>query len=82
MGFGASTPECAPRVSALFTPALRRLTIAVTVMNALTLFGWWGFNLWLPGLSVAACGRGGVGLSTRQMAFFVFAMQVGMWFGM
>lgn len=70
-----------PRVSALFTPALRGLTAAVTIMNALTLFAWWGFNLWLPGYLSQPADAGGVGLSTRQMAFFVFAMQVGMWFG-
>ena len=26
-----------------------RLTIAVTLMNACTMFAWWGFNLWMPG---------------------------------
>ncbi len=69
------------RVTALFTPALRGLTVAVTIMNALTLFAWWGFNLWLPGYLSQPTTSGGVGLSTRQMAFFVFAMQIGMWFG-
>ena len=28
---------------------LLRLTVAVTLMNACTLFAWWGFNLWVPG---------------------------------
>ena len=24
------------------------ITAAVTLMNACTMFGWWGFNLWVP----------------------------------
>jgi MFS family permease len=65
----------------VFSPGLRGLTLAVTTMNALTLFAWWGFNLWLPGYLSQPLAAGGVGLSTRRMAMFVFAMQIGMWFG-
>ena len=31
-----------------------RITVAITLMNACTMFAWWGFNLWLPGYLVAA----------------------------
>ena len=65
----------------MFRPGLRGLTLAVTVMNAFTLFAWWGFNLWLPGYLSQPVASGGMGLSTRRMALFVFAMQIGMWFG-
>jgi MFS family permease len=58
-----------------------RLTVVVTVMNACTLFAWWGFNLWLPGYLSAPAAKGGVGLSATTMAGFVVAMQVGMWLG-
>jgi MFS family permease len=58
-----------------------RLTILVTLMNACTLFAWWGFNLWLPGYLSAPAAKGGVGLSPAAMSAFVVAMQVGMWFG-
>jgi MFS family permease len=58
-----------------------RLTIAVTIMNAFTMFAWWGFNLWLPGYLSLPAASGGIGLSTRAMSAFVVAMQVGMWFG-
>ena len=58
-----------------------RLTIAVTIMNAFTLFAWWGFNLWLPAYLSLPVASGGRGLSTSVMASFVFAMQIGMWFG-
>src|SRR5688572_28832831 len=30
----------------IFRPPVRRLTIWVTVMNACTMFAWWGFNSW------------------------------------
>jgi MFS family permease len=72
-----------PRVpfSAVFAPAIRRVTIAVTLMNACTMFAWWGFNLWLPGYLSLPPAEGGIGLSTAVMSGFVAAMQVGMWFG-
>ncbi len=60
---------------------MRQVTIAVTLMNACTMFGWWGFNLWLPGYLALPVDQGGVGLSTAMMSSFVVAMQVGMWFG-
>jgi MFS family permease len=57
------------------------VTVAVTLMNACTLFAWWGFNLWLPGFLSMPQSTGGVGLSPSSMAWFIIAMQVGMWFG-
>jgi MFS family permease len=57
------------------------VTIALTLMNACTMFAWWGFNLWLPGYLSLPWSEGGIGLDTRVMAGFVVAMQVGMWFG-
>ena len=65
----------------IVSPRLRKATVAVTLMNACTMFAWWGFNLWLPGYLVTPTASGGVGLSTTIMTSFVIAMQVGMWFG-
>ena len=58
-----------------------RLTLAITIMNAFTMFGWWGFNLWLPSYLRLPRDAGGIGLSPSVMSAFVFAMQIGMWFG-
>jgi MFS family permease len=58
-----------------------RLAIFLTAMNAATMFAWWGLNLWVPSYLSLPSTQGGVGLSTETMAFFVVAMQVGMWFG-
>ena len=65
----------------MFGPGIRQVTIALTLMNACTMFGWWGFNLWLPGYLALPVAQGGVGLTTTAMSGFVLAMQVGMWFG-
>jgi MFS family permease len=69
------------RFGEIFRRPMLPLTIAVTVMNAFTMFAWWGFNLWLPGYLSLPTGQGGVGLSTTMMSSFVFVMQIGMFFG-
>lgn len=57
------------------------LTVVLTLMNAATMFAWWGFNLWIPAYLSLPIERGGMGLSTATMANFVVVMQVGMWLG-
>jgi len=63
------------RFTDIFRGRLRRLTTAVTLMNACTLFAWWGFNTWVPAYLRS------VGLSNRAMSTFIIVNQVGMWFG-
>jgi MFS family permease len=58
-----------------------RLTLFITAMNACTMFGWWGFNLWLPAYLSLAPAQGGIGLSARSMSALVIFMQAGMWLG-
>jgi len=65
----------------IFRGQLGRLTLAVTLMNACTMFAWWGFNLWIPAFLSLPPAQGGVGLSPAVMSGFVIAMQAGMWFG-
>ena len=60
---------------------LLQVTLAVTLMNALTMFAWWGFNLWIPGYLSLGQNQGGVGLSARHMSSLVIFMQLGMWLG-
>ena len=57
------------------------LTISVTIMNACTMFGWWGFNLWLPGYLALPREQGGRGFAPEVMTALIVAMQVGMWLG-
>ena len=56
-------------------------TVALTVMNACCMFAWWGFNLWIPAYLSLPAAQGGLAFGTRQMAWLVILMQVGMWFG-
>jgi MFS family permease len=74
-------PERRGRFADIFRGSLLPLTLAVTIMNAFTMFAWWGFNLWLPGYLSLPASAGGIGLSTETMSAFVVAMQVGMWLG-
>lgn len=69
------------RFSDIFKGSMGPLTLAVTMMNAFTMFAWWGFNLWIPAYLSLPVSEGGVGLSTSVMSGLVIAMQVGMWFG-
>ncbi|MPY89270.1 MAG: MFS transporter [Luteitalea sp.] len=69
------------RFGQLLRPPLVRLTLTLTLMNACTLFAWWGFNLWIPAYLSLPVTEGGVGLATETMSLFVVVMQVGMWFG-
>src|SRR5204863_8236634 len=69
------------RIGMLFAPDTAKTTIFITLMNACTLFGWWGLNSWVPAYLSFAPTQGGIGLSSSTMSLFVIAMQVGMWFG-
>jgi MFS family permease len=77
----ASGTPSVSRLSSLFRDGRAGLTVALTLMNACTLFAWWGFNLWLPSYLRQPPAQGGVGLSARTMSNFVAVMQIGMWFG-
>ncbi len=70
-----------PRLALAFKGPLARVTIAVTFMNACTLFAWWGLNTWVPSYLSMKPEAGGIGLSASVMSGFVVAMQVGMWLG-
>lgn len=68
-------------LSLLFANGLAPLTIALTIMNACTLFGWWSFNLWLPSFLEEPPSRGGLGLQMLSSSTMILVMQLGMWFG-
>ena len=76
-----TAPAARGRIGELFTGARARTTVFLILMNACTLFGWWGLNLWVPAYLNLPVERGGIGLTSAAMSWFVIAMQVGMWFG-
>lgn len=74
-------PGSRSSIARLFSPELAPLTIALTAMNACTLFGWWSFNLWLPSYLQEPPARGGVGLQMLSSSTLILVMQLGMWLG-
>jgi MFS family permease len=74
-------PQTSSRLAALFHSDIAPLTVILTLMNACTLFGWWGFNLWLPSYLKSPPDQGGIGLAGGVASAFVVIMQIGMWFG-
>jgi len=79
----AGTAQAAPRgrIGTIFAPPVGRITIAITAMNACTLFAWWGLNSWVPAYLSLPARDGGIGLASSTMSWFVIVMQIGMWFG-
>jgi MFS family permease len=57
------------------------ITVALTLMNACTMFAWWGFNTWVPSYLQQPIESGGAGLTSARMTWFIIAMQGGMWLG-
>jgi MFS family permease len=76
-----AAPKAGGRFAALFHGDIAAMTIVLTLMNACTLFAWWGFNLWLPSYLKSPPDRGGIGLAGGVASAFVAIMQVGMWIG-
>jgi MFS family permease len=64
----------------IFKGSLLAVTVPVTLMNACTMFAWWGFNLWIPSYLQLSSEQGGLGLGRYAMVLLI-VMQVGMWFG-
>lgn len=77
----AAAPAVRGRFRDIFRGRLLRLTVPVTLMNACTMFAYWGFNIWVPAYLGLPVAQGGVGLSARVMSTLVIVMQAGTWFG-
>jgi MFS family permease len=77
---GAKT-SFAETLRVIFGRRLRFLTTVVTMMNAFTMFAWWGFNLWIPAYLILSPGQGGMGLTSAGKTWLIVVMQFGMWLG-
>jgi MFS family permease len=77
----AARPGPTAGFGALFSSGIAGLTIVLTLMNACTLFAWWGFNLWLPSYLKSSQARGGAGLTGASTTSYLLLMQAGMWVG-
>lgn len=70
-----------PRIREALGGPMLVITGALALMNACTLFAWWGFNTWVPTFLSAPAASGGVGLDNAAMSWLVFANQIGTWLG-
>ena len=65
----------------IFRRPFLRSTLVTTVMNAGTMFAWWGLFTWIPAYLGLPAEQGGMGLSVVKTSTWIIVMQVGMWLG-
>lgn len=67
--------------SALQQGHIVRNGMIATVMNGLTMFGFWGLYTWIPAYLSIPVSQGGRGLGQVQTASWLVVMWIGQWFG-
>ncbi len=65
----------------IFSPAYRRVTLALIALSFCTLYAYWAFNFWVPAYLALPVDQRGVGLDTGEVAGLLVAMNVGGWLG-
>lgn len=65
----------------IFRPPYGRLTLITSLMNACTMFAWWGLFTWIPAYLALPRSEGGMALSIVQTSTWIVVMQIGMWLG-
>jgi MFS family permease len=65
----------------IFRRPLLKSTLVTTLMNAGTMFAWWGLFTWIPAYLGLPAEQGGMGLSIVTTSTWIIVMQVGMWLG-
>jgi len=65
----------------IFRPPYLRNTLVTTIMNAGTMFAWWGLFTWIPAYLGLPPEQGGMGLSVVKTSTWIIIMQVGMFAG-
>ena len=66
---------------ALFRAPHGRNTLVATLLATTVLFAYWGLFTWLPGFLNAPRAQGGAGMTIVRTSGFVFAVQIGAFFG-
>jgi len=65
----------------IFKAPYGRRTFWATVLATSVLFAYWGLFTWLPGFLSAPASQGGAGMSIVKTSGFVFAVQIGAFYG-
>jgi MFS family permease len=65
----------------IFRPPFLKNTLITSLMNAGTMFAWWGLFTWIPAYLGLPAEQGGKGMSVVTTSTWIIVMQVGMWLG-
>ncbi len=68
-------------LSEIFSPSYRRHAVVATLMNAGTMFAWWGLFTWIPSYLKLSPGEGGAGLTVLDSSLWIIAITVGQFLG-
>ena len=68
-------------IALIFSPAYRRVTLALVALSFCTLYAYWAFNFWVPAYLALPVEQRGVGLETGEVAGLLVVMNVGGWLG-
>ncbi len=73
--------EARGNLADIFRRPFARYTVITSLMNAGTMFAWWGLFTWIPAYLGLAPEQGGMGLDVVKTSAWIIVMQTGMWFG-
>ena len=76
-----AAPKKKVPIHILWRPDLRRNGLIVTIMNAFTMFGYWGLFFWIPTYLALPVEQGGRGLGLMASSTWLVVMGIGKWFG-
>jgi MFS family permease len=65
----------------IFKPPYLRPALIATLMNAGTMFAWWGLFTWVPSYLKLPVEEGGAGLSIVGSSVWIIVLTIGQWFG-
>ena len=65
----------------IFRRPFLRNTLVTSLMNAGTMFAWWGLFTWIPAYLGLSSEQGGMGLTVVKTSTWIIFMQAGMWLG-
>jgi MFS family permease len=68
-------------LAAMWRPDIRWKGVVATLMNACSMFGYWGLFTWIPGYLALPEGQGGRGLGIVASLTWVLFMAPGKWLG-
>jgi MFS family permease len=76
-----TSPRSSVGILRIFSGTQRKNTLVVTLMNAATMFAWWGLFTWIPSYLRLPLDKGGAGLTVVGSSVWIIVMTVGQLIG-